>query len=406
MADVTNKTFNVRIKNKYDSYENWVASSVKLEAGEIAIAYTTIDVAEGNGTAKHPALLMKVGDGEKTFANLPWLSAKAADVADWAKAEKLLATNVEGLDQYIAGKVQDTDTQYRIVKVDSKTYKLQSKAIGGDFADIEGMDNIVIPDVDFTDVNEAIAGLQGLHADATEGEGKMTVSEEVNGIIAGLDLVNTYASKSVYDEYVINNDKAVKANTDAIALLNKDDQTKGSIDYKIAQEVAKIINDNDDADIDTLNEIAAWITNDITGVGGLVEQVTANTGEINAITKDATITTFKGIEDKIGGLTGDNTVAEEIAAAKTAAINEAKYDETAVTGRLTALEGLHADADEGDGKKTVSEEVNGIIAELDLVNTYAGKAYEQKVDNLKIEDLGQAENTYIVFDCGTASTII
>ena len=76
-----------RLKNKYDSYENWASSGLVLEAGEIAIAYTTVDVAVDGGTAKHPALLMKVGDGVKTFANLPWLSAKAADVLSVCKNE-------------------------------------------------------------------------------------------------------------------------------------------------------------------------------------------------------------------------------------------------------------------------------------------------------------------------------
>ena len=80
MAIENGKLLNVRIKNKYDSYDKWVASGLVLEAGEIAIASTTVDVKVDNGTAKHPALLMKVGDGVKTFANLPWLSAKAADV--------------------------------------------------------------------------------------------------------------------------------------------------------------------------------------------------------------------------------------------------------------------------------------------------------------------------------------
>ena len=90
MAIENAKTLNVRIKNKYDSYENWAASGLVLEAGEIAIAYTTVNVTVDNGTVEqHPALLMKVGDGEKTFANLPWLSAKAADVPAYASRHGL-----------------------------------------------------------------------------------------------------------------------------------------------------------------------------------------------------------------------------------------------------------------------------------------------------------------------------
>ena len=86
MAIENAKLFNVRIKNKYDSVDNWNASNLVLEKGEIAIAHTTVDVNVGEGTAKHPALLMKVGDGENTFANLPWLSAKAADVLSVCKS--------------------------------------------------------------------------------------------------------------------------------------------------------------------------------------------------------------------------------------------------------------------------------------------------------------------------------
>ena len=139
MAIENAKTLNVRIKNKYDSYENWAKSGLVLEAGEIAIAYTTVNVDIGNGKIEqHPELLMKVGDGEKTFANLPWLSAKAADVAAWAKAaEKPVysAAEITGIDAKIADYVShemgievDTDTQYSITKVNDYQYKLMSKS--------------------------------------------------------------------------------------------------------------------------------------------------------------------------------------------------------------------------------------------------------------------------------------
>lgn len=76
---------------------------------------------------------------------------------------------------------------------------------------------------------------------------------------------------------------AVAANTAAIAKLNGDDKTEGSVDYKVAQEVAKILNDNDDSDIDTLEEIAAWIKNDTAGVADLNRRITANETAISLI---------------------------------------------------------------------------------------------------------------------------
>lgn len=87
--------FNVRIKNKYDTLDAWNSSKLVLEAGEIALAYTTTTGANSSGTlVTHPAILMKVGDGVHYFNEinpetsqpyLPWISAKAADVLSACK---------------------------------------------------------------------------------------------------------------------------------------------------------------------------------------------------------------------------------------------------------------------------------------------------------------------------------
>lgn len=78
---------NTRILLRYDSYENWVkdTATVLLE-GEVAICtvpagYTKSD--SGVTVQNPPKTLMKVGPG--AFKDLPWLSAVAADVYEWAK---------------------------------------------------------------------------------------------------------------------------------------------------------------------------------------------------------------------------------------------------------------------------------------------------------------------------------
>lgn len=77
------KTIKTRIKLKYDTFENWNKSTLTLEAGEIACA--TIEAAEP-ANKKLPPVMFKVGDGHKTFNELDWASALAADVYGWAKA--------------------------------------------------------------------------------------------------------------------------------------------------------------------------------------------------------------------------------------------------------------------------------------------------------------------------------
>lgn len=223
MAIENAKTLNVRIKNKYDSYENWAGSGLVLEAGEIAIAYTTVDVAVGNGKIEqHPQLLMKVGNGSETFANLPWLSAKAADVASWAKAANkptYAASEITGMEQYIADYVEtemgisvDTDTQYQIVKVDDYNYKLQSKGKTDEaWADVA--DSVIVIPND----TEAIKALQDL-------VGEKAVATQISEAIAALDLANTYETKgeaakvqTALDEYKESNDAAVKKVSDDLA---------------------------------------------------------------------------------------------------------------------------------------------------------------------------------------------
>ena len=147
------KILNTRIQLKYDSYENWSKIDVEgqganlvLKEGEVGICYipknTVVD-----GIKNPPHVMLKVGDGSTPFASLEWLSARAADVENWAKAATKPvygAEEITGIGEYIAKYVDeelgisvDTNTVYQIVKVDDNTYKLQSKAAGTDaWADV------------------------------------------------------------------------------------------------------------------------------------------------------------------------------------------------------------------------------------------------------------------------------
>lgn len=81
------KTIQTRIKNRFDTLTNWQGQGVSLLPGEIALVSVTtqqIDQATGD-VVNVPAVLIKVGEEGKTFSELPWVSALAADVYDWAK---------------------------------------------------------------------------------------------------------------------------------------------------------------------------------------------------------------------------------------------------------------------------------------------------------------------------------
>jgi len=108
---------------------------------------------------------------------------------------------------------------------------------------------------------------------------------EVNAITGapadGKTLVQMIAdaqTAATYDDAQVKAD--IKKNADAIAVLNGDDKTEGSVDYKVAQEIAKIVNENNDGNIDTLNEIAAWIVSDTTGAAKMNSDIAANAAAI------------------------------------------------------------------------------------------------------------------------------
>ena len=124
-------TFNTRIQSKFDTFENWSTNNPLLLKGELAVVQ--VPVAEG-AVVDTPAVLFKVGDGTNKFNSLPWSSALAADVHAWAKeATKptYTASEITGLSDFINGEIEDTDTQYQIVKNGNMGFKLQSKSKGG-----------------------------------------------------------------------------------------------------------------------------------------------------------------------------------------------------------------------------------------------------------------------------------
>lgn len=183
------KVLNTRIALRYDTYENWMSSTVILKRGEVAIA--TIPTGDTSGSSQHlPAVLMKVGDGNHTFKDLKWTQAVAADVPTWAKqANKptYAATEITGLADFISGEIQDTDTQYTLVKgANDYEWKLMSRAKGE-----EAYTNLVAT-LTIPDKTADITALQGLVGDTK-------VSTQIANAIAALKLDETYEAKGAAD---------------------------------------------------------------------------------------------------------------------------------------------------------------------------------------------------------------
>ena len=108
----------------------------------------------------------------------------------------------------------------------------------------------------------------------------------------------------------------VSGHTDAIALLNGDDKTEGSVAYAAATAVAKIVDGANDK-YDTLREIAEWILNDTTGAADMANDIAA-------------------LQTQMDGI-GDSTVVARIAAEIEAALKVEGVDKYALATELNAL---------------------------------------------------------------------
>ena len=107
----------------------------------------------------------------------------------------------------------------------------------------------------------------------------------------------------------------IKANTDAITILNGDGAVEGSVTKKVAEGIASVVA-GADASFDTLKEIADWIVNDVTGAASMANKITA-----------------------LEGLVGSTAVATQIANAIEAALKIDGVDKYALASELTALAG-------------------------------------------------------------------
>lgn len=156
------KELNTRIRLKYDTLADWNTNkSVVLLEGEIGLCYVPAITTGTTTTA--PTVLFKVGDGTKTWEELPWGAGLAADVPSWAKA---------------ASAPEDTDTQYKLEQdtTNGHILKFYSKTKNGNWGTPV---SITIPDNDHNDnqtikVGDVVFGVSD--AITLVGDGGVTIT--------------------------------------------------------------------------------------------------------------------------------------------------------------------------------------------------------------------------------------
>ena len=188
--------------------------------------------------------------------------------------------------------------------------------------------------------------------DVAEHAGKIQTME---GQIAALE-AGTYDDAEVR-RLIGENATAIGVNTAAIATLNGDAETAGSVAHTATQiaatKVAEIVA-GADADFDTLKEIADWILNDTTGAADMANDIAA-------------------LQVMLAGVEG--TVVGEIAAEIEAALKVEGVDKYALASDLSAL-AVRVKAIEDAGYQNaeqVGSAIDAKIAALKLAESYDAK---------------------------------
>lgn len=504
---MANTTFNARLKLKYDTYSNWTTNNPILLAGEAAVA--VVPAATG-AVAQEPAVLIKIGDGSKHFNELAFISSKAADVYDWAKASTkptYAASEISGLSDYISGEIQDTDTQYKIEADagNARKFYLYSKPLNGSWGTTP-VSTIEIPEtvytlatgsangtVSFNGSDVAVKGLGSAaytNANAYDASGSAdaalasaksyadgkdaaiaaakkagddaqadvdALAGKVGTVPESKTVVQMIADAQAAATYNDTEVKAgIKANADAITKLNGTSAVEGSVDKKVADAINEFATKvSDDQTVNTFKELIDYAADHKDEYSTLSGEVQANktaiatlngkdtdAGSVAKTVKDAVDAAQATIQgnidkkvDKVEGkglstndyTTDEKTKLEGIATGaqvnviETVKVNGVALTPTAKAVDVTVPTGALASKDkvsETDLVDALATKINGKLDASavtgDLLTHNASEfaaadhnhddTYSKLDHNHKIDDLEQS--AYIIFDCGTASTII
>lgn len=151
----TTKTITVQYKLRGDALANLEAKNAVYGVNEPVVVLVPADADAGTKAAT----LLKLGDGTTAFNDLPYVTALAGDVPEWAKAAtkpEYTASEIKNIDSYIAGKVQDTDTQYKLEQDATDPHVLILSAKTLDDEDYTEVTRITTADTTYTAADKSV----------------------------------------------------------------------------------------------------------------------------------------------------------------------------------------------------------------------------------------------------------
>lgn len=300
------KSVDISVPTTIAGLSDWATVDARIAAAKEQADKGVTDAATAD--AKAVANAEEIGKHETRIGNLETASGNyATDIANLKAADTTHAAEYSALKNTVDGHV----TAIANKAEQSVVNEISAKATANETA-IKTLNETTIPGVNAEIAKKAnSADVYTKTEVGTIAEGKTLVQ-----------MIEEAQSAATYDDTQIKAD--IKTNADAIALLNGDVNTAGSVkaEAKAAADIAvATVVDSAPEAMNTLKEVADWVANDESGAAAMAKSITANTTAIEAINNETTgilVTAkayadvlFKGIPaataDALGLVRADNT---------------------------------------------------------------------------------------------------
>lgn len=267
------KSVDISVPTTIAGLSDWATVDGRITAAKEQADKGVTDAAAADAKAVTNA--ENIGKHETRIGNLETASGTyATDIANLKAADTTHAAEYSALKTTVDGHV----TAIANKAEQSVVNEISAKATANETA-IKTLNETTIPEVNAEIAKKAnSADVYTKTEVGTIAEGKTLVQ-----------MIEEAQSAATYNDTQIKAD--IKANADAIDLLNGDVNTAGSVkaEAKAAADIAvATVVDSAPEAMNTLKEVADWVANDESGAAAMAKSIAANTTAIEAINNETT----------------------------------------------------------------------------------------------------------------------
>lgn len=316
------KTVNVIVPTKVSDLTDDIGFDARITAAQNQADKGVSDAAAAASAAAQAqnevdALEVEVGGIQTTVAgHTTSITNYGTRIGALEQADITHGTEYNELKGIVSGHTATIATKADTTAVDAVVASAAANA-----AAIKTLNETTIPGVNAEIANKANA------SDLANYHTKSEIVAITGTVPADKTLVQMIAdakSEATYDDTVIKAD--IKKNADAIAILNSDVTTNGSVkaEAKAAADaaVAAVVDSAPEA-MNTLKEVADWIANDESGAAAMANRITVNENAIAAINNET-----NGILAQSKAYTNEAIAALPVATAEVLGL--VKFDNTSI----------------------------------------------------------------------------